>query len=162
MVETDSTQDRVGAVTVPQHQAADLGFAAFRVALGGFFLYHGVWHFDKGMDFFTGLMHLVNVPAPSFAAHAVAAFEVVAGTCLVVGVGTRVLSAIGIAMMLVTGFYVKIHGLHRGFLGPSGSGGAETDFLYLLCFLVLVISGAGFYSVDRVLQTDKRLTNLVR
>lgn len=162
MVEIDSKHETVGAVPVLQRNAADLGFAVFRIALGGFFLYHGVWHFHKGMDFFTGIMNFVNVPAPSFTAHVVATFEILAGACLVIGLGTRILSAIGIAMMLVTGFYVKIHGLHLGFLGPSGSGGSETDFLYLLGFLVLVISGGGPYSVDRILQTDARLANLVR
>lgn len=43
-----------------------------------FFLYHGIWHFSKGMTWFSGLMKFVGVPAPSLAAPVIATFEVVA------------------------------------------------------------------------------------
>jgi len=47
--------------------------------------------------------------------------------------------------------YVKISELSVGLLAPTGASAAETDFLFLLGFLVLLSIGAGKYSVDRVL-----------
>jgi len=117
----------------------------------GLFLYHGIWHFQKGMTFFAGFMKMVHLPAPTFLAYATTTFEVVAGLCLIVGLATRIWAAGGVLMMLVTGFYVKIAELNLGLLTPTGGSAAETDFLYLAGFMVLLSIGAGKYSVDRVL-----------
>jgi putative oxidoreductase len=131
--------------------AADLGFLVFRVLFAGLFLYHGIWHFQKGMVWFAGFMKFLNLPAPTFMAYAVTTFEVVAGLCLVVGLATRVWGALGVLMMLGTAFYAKISELNVGLLSPTGGSAAETDFLYLAGFLVLLSIGAGKYSVDQVL-----------
>lgn len=161
MVGTTASAEKAVEGSLLRGQLADVGFTLFRVAFGAFFFYHGIWHFQKGMVWFTGLMHFVHMPAPSLSAHVVAIFEVISGPCIIVGALTRLWSVFGIAMMLVTAFDVKIAQLHTGFLGQTGAGGAETDLLYLLCFLVLLSIGAGYYSVDRPLQTDARARALL-
>jgi putative oxidoreductase len=153
--------DTATATLTGRPTPADLGFLVFRVVVGGFFAYHGIWHFQKGMVWFAGLMERVNVPAPTLTAYVVALLEVVIGFCLIIGLGTRAWSVCGIMMMMVTGFQIKMAQLHTGFLGQTGSGGAETDFLYALCFLTLLSVGAGRYSVDAVLRTDSRLADLI-
>lgn len=157
---TQRKHETAVAQSSSRRTAADLGFLIFRAVFGGLFLYHGVWHFQKGMDWFAGFMRFVHVPAPTLTAYLVATFEVVAGLCLIVGLLTRVWGALGVLMMLVTGFYVKMSELNLGILAPTGASAAETDFLYLLGFLVLLSIGAGKYSLDHALGIGARLTKL--
>jgi putative oxidoreductase len=161
VIGSQRTRDPLAPDWTDRRTAADGGLLVFRVVFGGLFLYHGIWHYQKGMDWFAGFMRFVHVPAPTLTAYAVTTFEIVAGLCLIVGLLTRVWGALGVSMMLVTGFYVKISELHVGLLAPTGVSAAETDFLFLSGFLVLLAIGAGRYSLDHALGTDSRLTKLV-
>jgi uncharacterized membrane protein YphA (DoxX/SURF4 family) len=144
-----------------ERSASDLGLLVFRVLFAGLFLYHGIYHFQNGMTAFAGFMKFVSIPAPTFMAYATTTFELVAGTCLIIGLGTRFWAALGVLMMLVTGFYVKISELNQGLLTKTGGSAAETDFLFLAGFLALVAVGAGKYAADHALGIDARLRRLL-
>lgn len=161
MVDTSRRHDTAITDSTDRRTASDLGYLGFRVLFAGLFLNHGIYHFGH-MTAFKGFMKFVHIPAPELMAYVTATFEVVAGICLIVGLLTRVWAALGVLMMLVTAFYVKISELNQGILAPTGASQAETDLLFLAGFLALLAVGARKYSLDVMLGTDSRLTGLRR
>jgi putative oxidoreductase len=159
MVVTSRSHDTALTDSTDRRTASDLGYLVFRVLVAGLFLNHGIYHFGH-LTAFKGFMKFVHIPAPELMAYVTASFEVAAGVCLILGLLTRAWAGLGVLMMLVTAFYVKVSELHQGLLAPTGASQAETDLLFLAGFLVLLAVGAGAYSLDVIFGTDSRLRRL--
>jgi putative oxidoreductase len=109
----------------------------------------GGYGFSGTMGFFTNLLH---IPAP-FAVLAILA-EFFGGIGLIVGALTRV-AAFGIATnMLVAVLLVHAKaGFFMNWTGQQKGEGFEYHLLALVIAIVLMVRGAGAFSVDRALSS---------
>lgn len=128
--------------SVPQNY--NLALTVLRVVLGLTFLLHG-WQklFMMGMDNFGGFLGSLGVPAAGFLAIVVTMLELLGGLALILGIGTRIVSALLSVTMLIAS--VLVH-LPNGFFAQNG--GYELTFLLMAGTIVLVISGGGTWSLD--------------
>ena len=108
----------------------------------------GKWkNFDKTVQFFTD----IHIPAARANVVFIATLELVGGACLMLGLGTRVLS-----ILLACTMVVAILTADRDdFLAAFGSGDKGlldvTPVPFLMFLLWLIAFGAGAISVDRFL-----------
>ena len=130
-----------------------------RFILGFGFVYHG---FPKlflpgEREVFVGMLRTIGVPQPGLMAWAVGALEFVGGLALIVGAFVVIFGCLLTINMLVALFTVH---LPQGFnfmhitgmaeTGPTfGMPGYEVNLLYIAGLLVLILGGAGAFSVDR-------------
>jgi putative oxidoreductase len=78
--------------------------------------------------------------------------EFIGGLLLVTGLFTRFAAfALTINMAVAT-----IVSLPRGFMGPTG---AQTPFIFLVCIVVIMITGPMIYSIDYMVFKHKQLRN---
>jgi putative oxidoreductase len=114
-----------------------------RLIYGWFFIQTG-WgkfmNFEQTSTFFTGL----GLPAPLFMAALVATTELVGGVLLCLGLGTRLVSAV-LVNVLVTAL-VTAHA-SDAFQGLS-SFTEQAPYPFLVATLVLLVFGAGRLSLD--------------
>ena len=130
-----------------------------RFILGFGFVYHG---FPKiflpgEREAFVGMLRTIGVPQPALMAWAVGALELVGGLALIAGAFVVIFGSLLTINMLVALFTVH---LPQGFnfmhitgmteTGPTfGMPGYEVNLLYIAGLLVLILGGAGAFSVDR-------------
>ena len=137
----------------------DLVFTILRLVLGIVFFAHGAqkmlgwfggYGFKGTMGAFTQMMH---IPAP-LAFLAIAA-EFFGGLGLIVGLLTRV-AAFGITVnMLVAIFTVHAaNGFFMNWTGQQKGEGFEYHLLVLAMTVVLMIRGAGAFSLDRAISQE--------
>ncbi len=118
-----------------------------RISIGLLFLESGRGKLFVKFEEFTDFFVQLGVPFPHFNALFVAATEFVGGTCLIVGVATRLFSAPLACIMLVAIVIPEIKKVST--LG---------DFLYLpevsllAIFVWLVFSGPGKISIDTMMS----------
>jgi putative oxidoreductase len=136
----------------------DTATALLRLVLGVVFFAHGAqkmlgwfggYGFSGTMGFFTGTMH---IPAP-LAFLAIAA-EFFGGLGLILGFLTRI-AAFGIAVNMVVAI-AMVHSANGFFMNWSGTQkgeGIEYHLLVLAATVLLMIRGAGAFSVDRAIAT---------
>lgn len=117
------------------------GLLLLRLVLGLSFAIHGYDKFSGGIENTSNWFDSIGIPG--ILAYGVALLEVMGGLALMAGLGTRLLAAFYVIVMLVAIFKVK---LAEGFIG-----GYELDLVFLTISLTLFISGGGFYSTDRAL-----------
>ena len=120
-----------------------------RILVGITFFLHGLPKLSN-LAGFTGFLTSLGVPLPGVAAPVIMALEVVGGLLLIAGLGTRWISLLFAAQMLVTTLLVK-SGI--GFIAPQGAPGvgAELDLLLLASSLILLAYGSGPLSVERTI-----------
>jgi len=129
----------------------DLGLLALRLVLGLVFLGHGAQKAfgafgGPGLAGASGFMASLGLRPARFWA-AVAAFgELLAGALVLLGLFTPVGAALIVATMAVA--IAKVHG-PKGFFIQNG--GYEYNLVLLVAALTLAATGAGAYSVDRLL-----------
>jgi putative oxidoreductase len=136
----------------------DTATAILRLVLGVVFFAHGAqkmlgWFggpgFSATMGFFTGMMH---IPAP-LAFLAIAA-EFFGGLGLVLGFLTRI-AALGIAVNMLVAI-LTVHSAFGFFMNWNGNQkgeGFEFHLLVLAMTALLMIRGAGAFSIDRAVAT---------
>ncbi|WHY93092.1 DoxX family protein [Neobacillus cucumis] len=131
-------------------KSKEIGSTLLRIVLGITFFVHGLSKFQGGIENVSGWFHSIGLP--NFMAYIVASIELVGGIALVVGLGTRVISALFVFIMAGAIFKVK---LAAGFSGNGKMPGYELELLLLIVALNLALSGSGFLSLDRVLSRLK-------
>lgn len=129
-------------------QNAQLGLFIIRIFLGITFFAHGLDKFQGGIGNTAGFFESIGIPA--FLAYVVALIELVGGIALIIGLGTRVASAlVGIVMI---GAILKVK-IGTGFLG-----GYELDFVLLGMAIALALSGSSLYAVETKLLNSTNKT----
>ncbi|SES01977.1 DoxX family protein [Psychrobacillus sp. OK032] len=114
-----------------------------RLVLGVSFFIHGLVKFQGGIEHTVGWFDSIGILG--FFAYVVATLELVGGIALILGIGTRVVSAFFIVLML--GAIVKVK-FAVGFLGTPEMAGYELDLAFLVIALFLVINGSKYLSID--------------
>jgi uncharacterized membrane protein YphA (DoxX/SURF4 family) len=125
-----------------------------RFLVGGVFLSEGIQKFLFPAALGAGRFLKIGIPLPEIMAPFVGAVEVVCGALLILGLATRLATIpliidIGVAIAttkipiwLASGFWAMAHE-------------ARTDYSMLAGLLFLLVSGAGRWSMDRVLAPRK-------
>ena len=132
-----------------------------RLMLGFGFLVHGYPKLftAQGNEGFVGMLTGIGVPAPGLGAYLIGAFEFFGGILLILGVGVRIIAALGVIEMLVAamlvhwpvGFdFMNVTGTTETGAPQFGLPGYEVNLLYVAGFLSLLITGAGAMSLPSV------------
>jgi putative oxidoreductase len=123
-----------------------VGALILRVTLGVLFFIHGLVKFQDGIGNTVGWFESIGLPG--FLAYGVAFIELVGGAALIIGLGTRLVSALFVIIMV--GAILKVK-LSLGLLGNGQMAGYELDIAFLALAIYLVISGSKLLSVDQLI-----------
>jgi putative oxidoreductase len=124
----------------------DTGLLVLRIVIGIVFLMHGGQKlFVFGFSGVSGAFAQMGIPMPGITGPLAGIVEFLAGGALVIGLLTR-LAAIGLAIDMA-GALLMVH-LKGGFFLPNGY---EFALTLLGANIALAITGAGYYSFDRVI-----------
>jgi putative oxidoreductase len=135
-----------------------------RLVMGIGFLVHGWAKWSRGPGSFGKLLQQIGLPLPQATAWFVTILELVGGVALIVGAFVAIVSIPLIASMLVA--MITVH-LRYGFsaiktIGLTASGpvfgppGYEVNLLYIAGLLVLLLAGAGPFSIDQSFRSKNR------
>ncbi|MBA4496411.1 DoxX family protein [Paenactinomyces guangxiensis] len=116
----------------------EIGLLLLRITFGLIFFVHGLAKFQGGIEKTAGFFSSLGLPG--FAAYPVAVIELAGGLAIIVGLGTRIVSALLALIMLGAIFTAK---LSAGFIG-----GYELDLILLAVAVHLLLSGSRFLAVD--------------
>lgn len=124
----------------------EIGALILRVTLGALFLIHGIVKFQGGIENIVGWFESIGLPG--FLAYGVALLEIVGGVALIIGVATRLISALFALLMIGATLKVK---LAVGLLGNGQMAGYELDLAFLAMAVYLVINGSKLLSVSQLI-----------
>ncbi|OXS75735.1 DoxX family protein [Domibacillus enclensis] len=124
-----------------------------RLVLGITFFVHGVVKFQGGIANTAGWFDSIGLPG--MLAYAVAFIETAGGLALILGIGTRVFSAILALVMVGAIFKVK---LAAGFIGNGQSAGYELDLALLAMSASLALTGSSFLALDQFFSKEDHET----
>jgi putative oxidoreductase len=108
-------------------------------------------HLDKVTDFFTNL----NIPFPAVSAHFIAGLEFVGGILLILGLGSRLIALLLACNMLVAYWAGDREALFSIFSDPGKFYTAD-PYTFLFASIIILIFGAGLFSVDALLANRYR------
>lgn len=124
-----------------------------RVILGITFFVHGLVKFQGGIENIVGWFESIGLPG--FLAYGVALVEMIGGAALVIGLGSRIVSAL--LALLMIGATVKVK-LAAGFLGNGQMAGYELDLALMSMAVFIAINGSKMFALDQIIfkgqQTD--------
>jgi putative oxidoreductase len=124
----------------------DIGLLVLRVSAGlAMLVAHGI---DKIMkpEGFIGVLAENGFPLPKLSAYLSISAETIFPLMIILGLFTRVASAVAAFNMLVAG--IVFHLIIKG--DPFGN--YEKAILYFIIFTALVITGSGKYSVNKLID----------
>lgn len=127
----------------------ELGALILRVTLGVIFFVHGFVKFQGGIENTVGWFESIGLPG--FMVYAVAGIELVGGIALIIGLATRLVSALLALLMIGATLKVK---LAVGILGNGQMAGYELDLAFLAMSIYLVINGSKLLSVNQLFNTE--------
>jgi putative oxidoreductase len=137
--------------TKPSDRQTDIGLTILRVAIGAIFMAHGgqklfVWGFDGVAGGFAQM----GIPMAGVMGPFIGLLEFFGGAALIVGLLTR-LASFGLASTMVVAILVA-H-LKNGFFNPAG---IEFPLSLLASTVLLVLTGAGSWSVDGIIAKGRK------
>jgi putative oxidoreductase len=126
--------------------ADDLGKLILRVTLSALMLMHGLAKLVGGIDFITGM--LVEIGMPAAFGYLVFVGEVVAPLLALLGVWTRLAAIVMAINMVVAVLLVHTHELFT--LTETGAWALELQAFFFFTAIVVALQGAGRYSIGGV------------
>jgi putative oxidoreductase len=117
-----------------------------RVVLGVTFFIHGLVKFQGGIENIVGWFDSIGLPGSM--AYGVALLEMIGGILLIVGLGSRIVSALLVLLMLGATVKVKLAG---GFLGNGQGAGYELDLALAAMALFIAINGSKMFALDSLI-----------
>jgi putative oxidoreductase len=142
-------------------------YLPLRVVMGTGFIVHGWSKWSRGAAAFGKLLQFLGVPSPDLTAWIVTLLELIGGIALIIGAFVTIISIPLVISMLVAMFTVNVRygfsatktlGLNES--GPIfGPPGYEINLLYIAGLFILMLAGAGPFSVDRWLQRRNRISD---
>jgi len=104
-------------------------------------------HIAKITEFFTSL----NIPLPGPTAHLISALEFFGGILLMLGLGSRIVGLLLAANMLVA-YWTADHDAFVAIFSDPGKFYVADPYTFLFASLMVLIFGAGLFSVDTLLR----------
>ncbi|GAE37177.1 DoxX family protein [Halalkalibacter akibai] len=129
----------------------EIGPFLLRLVLGIVFLAHGAAKFQGGIENIAGWFDSIGLPGAL--AYVVAIIELVGGIALILGLGTRIVSALIGLIMVGAIFTVK---LAAGFLD-----GYAYDLVLLVMAVYLVLNGSKMLSLDQLFFKGQEDNNTI-
>lgn len=126
-----------------------------RLYWGGQFIQTG-WGKLHNLAGVTTFFASLNIPFPAANAHAIAFLEFFGGILLLLGLGSRIVSALLAANMLVA-FYTADHVALLSIFSDPGKFYVADPFTFLFASLLILFFGAGLFSVDTLLARKIRM-----
>lgn len=126
----------------------EVGALILRIALGITFFVHGFVKFSGPGGIGGQADWFSSIGLPGFLAYVVAIIELVGGFALIIGLGTKVISALLAIIMIGATLKVK---LSLGFLGNEQMAGYELDVALFAMAAYLAISGSKLLSLDQLI-----------
>lgn len=124
----------------------DIGLLVLRLTAGlSMLLAHGIPKLSK-VDGFTANLANSGFPLPKVNAYLAVSAETIFPLLIILGIFTRVASAIAAFNMFVAA--IVFHIIIKG----DDFGGYEKALLYFFIFLALAITGSGRFSVDKLFK----------
>lgn len=127
------------------YKTSEMGTFIIRVVLGIIFMVHGLMKFQGGIENTAGFFESIGLPG--FAAYAVGGIELIGGISVILGLGTRILSAAFAVIMIGAIVMLK---LAKGF-----AGGYEFELALLAMSLHLSLSANQSLSLDNLFFKKK-------
>ncbi|WP_240703084.1 DoxX family protein [Cohnella luojiensis] len=127
------------------------GALILRVLLGITFFAHGVDKYQAGIGNIAGWFESIGIPG--FMAYVVASIELIGGIALILGFGTRIVSALLAIILLVATFKVK---LAVGFFGNGQMAGYELDLSMMGIAIYLLLNGSNLLSIDSLFKKGQK------
>ncbi|MEH7377692.1 DoxX family protein [Neobacillus drentensis] len=122
-----------------------------RVMLGITFFVHGLVKFQGGIENIVGWFDSIGLPGAL--AYGVASVEMIGGAALVLGLGSRIVSAI--LALLMIGATIKVK-LAIGFLGNGQMAGYELDLALLAMAVFIAINGSKTFALDQLIIKSQK------
>jgi putative oxidoreductase len=110
-------------------------------------------HLDKVTEYFRS----INVPMPGPTAHFVGALELVGGILLVLGLGSRLISAI-LTINLINAYWFGDHDALLSFFSEPGKFYAADPFTFLFVSVIVLLFGPGCISLDTLIRKRMRIS----
>ena len=104
-------------------------------------------HLDRVTEFFTSL----NLPAPGLTAHFVSGLELVGGIALILGLGSR-LFGLMLAVNMLAAYWAADRDALTAFFSDPGKFYNADPYTFLFAALIVLIFGAGLFSMDAVVE----------
>ena len=98
----------------------------------------------------TGYFQSLNIPFPSFNAHFIAGLEFFGGILLILGLGSRLIGLLLAGNMFVA-YWTADHEALTSIFSDPGKFYVADPFTFLFASLIVLILGAGLFSVDALL-----------
>jgi putative oxidoreductase len=125
-----------------------VGLLLLRLVMGVAFIFHGWPKIQEPMSWMTPFAGDAAPPAILQACAAVAEF--VGGGALVFGFLTR-LASLGLIATMATAVQFHMDKGHPFVPGPGEQGSYELAAVYLVCSILLLLQGAGCFSLDALM-----------
>lgn len=128
----------------------NIGLLIFRLNIGGFMLFHGIYKLFYGVDHIKGM--LIEMGLPSFLAYGVHFGETIAPILLILGYRTKLAAVVFTGVMMVA--FGMAHTENIFSLGQSGAWAHELIGLFLFGGLGLCFTGGGKYALSSSSKWD--------
>jgi putative oxidoreductase len=153
------------AIATPSNSSGFLGLYSRFAHLADFFqspflllvrLYWGYQFMQTGWGKLHNLSHLrefftsLGIPAPGIMAPAIASLEFFGGILLIIGLGSRLIGLLLAGNMFVAYVTADREALFSFFKDP-GKFYVADPFTFLFASLIIVVFGAGFFSLDALI-----------
>src|SRR3984885_4991058 len=108
---------------------------------------------SKIIGFFASL----NIPVPSISAHFISGLEFVGGILLILGLGSRLIGLL-LAVNMFVAYWTADHEALTSIFSDPGKFYVADPYTFLFAALMVLIFGAGLFSIDTLLvkRLDKR------
>jgi len=110
----------------------------------------------KISEFFASL----NIPAPALSAHFVSGLEFLGGILLMLGLGTRLIGLLLAGNMFVA-YWTADHEALTSIFSDPGKFYVADPYTFLFASLMVMIFGAGLFSVDTLLKRTFKIDKAV-
>jgi putative oxidoreductase len=98
----------------------------------------------------TGFFASLNIPFPSVSAHLISGLEFIGGILLILGLGSRLISLL-LACNMFVAYWTADHEALTSFFSDPDKFTAASPYTFLFASLMILIFGAGLFSLDELL-----------
>jgi putative oxidoreductase len=98
----------------------------------------------------TGFFASLNIPFPSVSAHFISGLELIGGILLILGLGSRFISLL-LACNMFVAYWTADHEALTSIFSDPGKFYVADPYTFLFASLMILIFGAGLFSLDELL-----------
>jgi putative oxidoreductase len=109
------------------------------------------WGKLHNIDKIAGFFASLNIPFPTVSAHLISGLELIGGILLIFGLGSRFIGLLLAANMFVA-YWTADHEALTSIFSDPGKFYTADPYTFLFASLMVLIFGAGLFSLDAVLE----------